>query len=170
MHLLRALWSGSDVGSHNAVQFVSLGMRAFKVLPEDYLKPARCRWRPCHESAELIGRAATKRRILLDRSSFIAFLRQRWMSVEELYRLDSSGRVTGLDECDAKPEMSVESLGGVLVGLWLRGNDAADTAETVPEQRVWIAGVLTGNRLESFADKAELTIALQVLEASDGEQ
>ena len=166
--MLRALWSGSDVGSHNAVQFVSLGMRAFKVLPEDYLKPARCRWRPCHESAELIGRAATKRRIRLDRSSFIAFLRQRWMSVEELYRLDSSGRATGLDECDAKPEMSVEALGGVLVGLWLR--DDADAAETAPGQRVWIAGVLTGNRLESFADKAELTIALQVLEASDGEQ
>ena len=79
-------------------------------------------------------------------------------------------RVTGLDECDAKPEMSVGALGGVLVGLWLRGDDDADAAETVPGQRVWIAGVLTGNRLESFADKAELTIALQVLEASDGEQ
>ena len=90
------------------------------------------------------------------------------MSVEELYRLNSSGRATGLDECDAKPEMSVEALGGVLVGLWLR--DDADAAETVPGQRVWIAGVLTGNRLESFADKAELTIALQVLEASGREQ
>ena len=53
-------------------------MRAFSRFAAGYLAPARCRWRPCHESAAYLASVCTRRRIRLQRAAFRDFLRQRW--------------------------------------------------------------------------------------------
>jgi 16S rRNA C967 or C1407 C5-methylase (RsmB/RsmF family) len=149
-----------DVGSKGALGFVSFGMRAFKRLEPSFLKPAPCRWRPCHESAAVLGCLATRRRLRLARAPMRAFLKQGWMPLEELYLLQRDGAASGLEECNAWPTMSsVEALGGLLVGL-------LDANETV-SRRLWIASLMTGKRVESSADKAELQIALDLLGDDD---
>ena len=90
------------------------------------------------------------------------------------------------------PELTVEGLGGLLVGLLPPPAAVAATSVTTgdtaaassgitaslldaagssgsggagggDDARLWIAGVVTGKRVESFADKAELEIALAQL-------
>jgi len=152
-----------DVGEQHRLQFVSLGMRAFKRLEPGFLKPARCRWRPCHESADYIGRVATRRRILLAKEPLAEFLAQKALGVQQLYELQRGGLASGLEQCDAWPELTADSIGGVVIGLLPQGTDVG-----APSRRdVWVAGALTGKRLESYADKAELVMARELLLGGD---
>lgn len=161
-----------NVGDQKCLQFVSLGMRAFKRLEPGFLKPARCRWRPCHESAEYIGQTATRRRLRLAREPLIEFLTRGRTDVEQLYELERNGLAVGLAaECDAWPELTAQSIGGVVVGCLVElpptaattsQSEAAVTMATAG--RIWVAGALTGKQLESYADKAELAMALELLE------
>jgi 16S rRNA C967 or C1407 C5-methylase (RsmB/RsmF family) len=171
-----------DVGEQNRLQFVSLGMRTFKRLEPGFLKPARCRWRPCHESAEYIGRVATRRRILLAREPLLEFLQRGQLEVDRLCQLERDGLALGLRECDAWPEITAQSIGGVVVGCLAvdgqtestaaaggsapaatDGGEDEAVAAAAAAARVWVAGALTGKQLESYADKAELVMARELL-------
>ena len=171
---LRDLLRG-DIGSQSRLQFVSLGMRAFKRLEAGFLKPALCRWRPCHESAEYIARAATRRRVRLAHAPLLEFLSCGRLDIEKLAQLERDGQATGLQqECNAWPELKDESLGGVVVGCLLpiegeaegHSGRAQSVAAATAASRVWIAGALTRKHLESYADKAELAMGREILECS----
>ena len=167
-------------------------MRAFKRLEDGYLSAATCRWRPCHESASFWATIATRRRVRLAPDAMRAFLTQGWLTLEELEGYCSRGLASGCEECGMVPELTVEGLGGLLVGLLPPPAAVAATSVTTgdtaaassgitaslldaagssgsggagggDDARLWIAGVVTGKRVESFADKAELEIALAQL-------
>ena len=82
--------------------------------------------------------------------------------MDTLVQLEKYGHATGLQhECDAWPDIKVESLGGVIVGLL----QSEGEAEGSRADRVWIAGALTSKQLESYADKAELAMARDLIES-----
>jgi hypothetical protein len=112
----------------------------------------------------------------LARAPLLDFLSTGRLDIEMLAQLERNGQATGLEqECNAWPDIKVESLGGVVVGCLVpAGGDTecrsglADSQAAVAGAaslgRVWIAGALTSKQLESYADKAELAMAREILE------
>ena len=89
-----------------------------------FLRPARCRWRPCHELAHVLAGCMRKRRLRLEGAAFDAVVRAGTLSVARLLELAAAGRVDGLETCD-------DEVGGVV----LERRPPEDDAEVVPQGR-----------------------------------
>eukprot|EP01052_Picozoa_sp_SAG31_P010693 SAG31_NODE_593_length_13721_cov_5.192175_4_plen_194_part_00 len=148
---------------NSPLRLLAYGSRCFISFREGYLQPALCRWRPCQESAALFGPIAASRSLRIAAINLIAFVRNRSIDLDMLQDLSATGHCKGLEELYGVswPQLSVAALGGLFVGL-LRENDdqQEQTSNGVDsEGELWLAAVLTGQRLEIFAEQSELASA-----------
>lgn len=136
------------------------GTRAFSRYDKNYIKEATCRWRPCHESATILARVVTRRRIVMDIEPFQTFLSEGSISFTTLVTLQHNGSVDGLQHCSAWPTVTAEALGGVLIGL--RDPKRYEKLQSDLD-KVWMVGTLSQHKIESLSGNAESSMALALI-------
>eukprot|EP00929_Paragymnodinium_shiwhaense_P092740 TRINITY_DN52730_c0_g3_i2.p1 TRINITY_DN52730_c0_g3~~TRINITY_DN52730_c0_g3_i2.p1 ORF type:complete len:821 (-),score=72.39 TRINITY_DN52730_c0_g3_i2:80-2542(-) len=119
----------------------------------------QCPLRPCDEAAQLLGRFATRRRLILHLEPWLQLLASRSVTLEVLRSLQDADKLLGLESCfveasEVPPAREREVVHGAVVLVLSKQASAASAAEEAEDDtKIAIVGALGSGGLEIFLDR-----------------